>query len=117
MMMSQPEDPSLMALHIRRPRGRDTVPCVLTLQKATGLVVSEVCEDTAGSPVSMVSSAIIAPHRLKLFIPEAACWFTGCAEMRASYLRDIENLPEDCPLCEHGRIQRLYLERMAEMGV
>lgn len=117
MKVEQSENPSLMTLHIRRARGSDTVPCRMTLQKATGLVVSEVCEDGNGGSVAMISSGVIAPHRLKLFLPEAACWFNGCAELRAAYFRDIEQLPPDCPMCEQGKIQRRYLDYMAELGV
>lgn len=124
MRMEIHPDPANMVLHLQRFIQGKLHHCPTVVVKGTGLVVSENCRPVDSVPGVADPKQVLADRateedarRMKLFIDEVPCWFSGCEEMRRSYAADLERLPPDCPGCEIGKIMRRYLDRMAELGV
>jgi len=131
------------SIHIQRREGGRLVPCVLTLEKGSGIVVSEVCNRAApaggaagvvaavealgiqanlqmgpdGAVVNILSGNIpvSTQQELDFFQMDRPCEFPGCEALRTQYQEDLGKLPEGCPMCEYGALMRKYIEVMRNL--
>jgi len=131
------------SIHLQRREGGRLVPCVMTLEKGTGIVVSEVCNRSApasgtagvvaavealgiqaslqmgpdGAVVNILSGNIpvSTQQELDFFQLDRPCEFPGCEALRAQYQEDLAQLPEDCPMCEYGALMRKYIEHIRNL--
>lgn len=127
----------------RRNSNGQLVPCTLTLERGTGIVISERCDEAApvtgiagvqaaveqmGIPATTtlgptgITVKVLAGNipestqrELEFFQLDVPCSFPGCEQLREQYRQDIANLPPNCPMCEYGAVMRKYTKRMQKI--